>query len=100
MTGGGWGTCADMTVAPGEPVGVPPQEGLESPGVPGEEGIESADVRDDIDTDPESVPNAPNRNPAEPPRSDDVGSGNDPSTPTGYESFEDQRGGNFTDPPR
>ncbi len=73
----------------------------EQSGVPAEEGIEPADMRGDISTDPEAVPNAPNRDPAVPPQTDDLGTGDDPETPIGYESFDDGRGGNFADhPPR
>lgn len=70
----------------------------EQSGVPAEEGIESADMAGDVGTDPERVPNAPNRDPSVPPDPADVGSGDDPDTPKGFESFDDQggQGGNWT----
>jgi hypothetical protein len=70
----------------------------EQSGVPAEEGIEPADMADDLDHDPERVPNAPNRDPAVPPDDADTGAGDDPDTPKGFESFDDQsgHGGNWT----
>lgn len=65
---------ARMTVSPSE-----------QHGVPAEEGIEDADVRDDLGNDPDSVPNAPNRDPAAPP---DHVNGDDSEVPSGFESFE------------
>jgi hypothetical protein len=67
-------------------------------GVPAEEGIEPADMAGDIGTDPDQVPNAPNRDPAVPPDDADTGAGDDPDTPKGFESFDDQggHGGNWT----
>lgn len=62
----------------------------EQAGVPAEEGIDHADVREDLGTDPEKVPNAPNRDPAVPPDDADGGSGDDPDVPSGFESFDDQ----------
>jgi hypothetical protein len=79
MISGGAGTPTYMTDSPSEQAGVP-----------AEEGIEHADVRGDIGTDPERVPNAPNRDPAVPPDSADVGSGDDPDLPKGFESFDEQ----------
>ena len=60
----------------------------EQHGLPAEEGVEDADVRGDLGTDPEKVPNAPNRDPAVPPDDADVGSGDDPDVPSGFESFQ------------
>lgn len=76
-----------MTVSPSEQFGVPP-----------EEGIEHADARDDLGQDPEAVPNAPNRDPRVPPDDADTGSGDDPDTPKGFESFDEQaeHKGNWT----
>ena len=66
-------------------------------GVPAEEGIETADMAGDVGQDPERVPNAPNRDPAVPPDSADTGAGDDPQTPKGVESFDDQgEGGGWT----
>jgi hypothetical protein len=85
----------------GESLGLPSHGGLEAPGVPSEEDIDVADMSEELETDPDKVPNAPNRDPAVPPQEDDLGTGDDPRTPMGYESFEDTRGGNYTDrPPR
>ncbi len=60
----------------------------EQQGVPAEEGIEDADVRGDLGTDPEAVPNAPNRDPAVPPDPADVGGRDDPDVPSRFESLE------------
>lgn len=70
----------------------------EQSGVPAEEGIEDANVRDDLGRNPETVPNAPNRDPAVPPDDTDVGTGDDPDTPKGFGSFDDQaeHRGNWT----
>lgn len=78
MIGAAGGTPAYMTDAPSE-----------QHGVPAEEGIEDADVRGDLGTDPETVPNAPNRDPAVPPDPADVGGGDDPDVPSGFESFDE-----------
>jgi hypothetical protein len=76
-----------MTVSPSE-----------QHGVPAEEGIEHADARDDLGTDPEAVPNAPNRDPAvtPPPGGPDADDDSDP--PSGFESFDEQaeHRGNWT----
>ncbi|MGI8578696.1 MAG: hypothetical protein ACR2KG_12475 [Nocardioidaceae bacterium] len=54
-----------MTESPTERYGVPPPTQRE--GVPPDEDISSAQVEDQLDTDPEEVPNAPNRDPADGP---------------------------------
>lgn len=70
----------------------------EQSGLPAEEGVEAADMADDVGQDPERVPNAPNRDPAIPPDDADSGSGDDPETAKGLESFDDEggQGGNWT----
>ncbi len=85
MIGGAGGTPANMT-----------ESSIGQQGVPPEEGIEDADARGDLGTDPEAVPNAPNRDPAVPPDPADVGAGDDPDVPSGFASIDDQaehRGG-------
>lgn len=79
----------------------------EQAGVPAEEGIDHASVADDLGRDPESAPNAPNRDPAVPPDDADSGAGDDPETPTGFETFDEQaehkgnlaQGTQYPDPP-
>ncbi len=70
--------------------------------MPAEEGIEHADARGDLGTDPEAVPNAPNRDPAVPPDPADVGAGDDPDVPSGFESFDEQaeHKGNWAQEPK
>lgn len=54
-----------MTEPPSERYGVIPPTQRE--GIPPDEDISSAKVEEQLDTDPEEVPNAPNRDPGERP---------------------------------
>lgn len=87
MIGVGGGTPTYMTDSPSEQTGVPATE-----------GIEDADARGDLGTDPETVPNAPNRDPAVPTPPGGPDAGDDSDVPSGFDSVDEQaeHRGNWT----
>ncbi|MBA3308913.1 MAG: hypothetical protein H0U28_02490 [Nocardioidaceae bacterium] len=61
---------------------------IQDEGVPSEEDVADAKVKEQLETDPEDVPNAPNRDPFEDPDPMDPGPGSEPDPKPGTESFE------------